>query len=180
MSAYTPDELSQLRNLRKSIADFKALIAAMPADLRRPEYNAQFNELRAEARALLKGPFTEDVPRAITGDVSRDRALMMVVIGGVFLALVGFGINSIILEDVLVNSLGCCVSSGGMLLVMGALGVLVVKNARERVNAVGDLAYRADLLLYQIDHRLYMVGVGQPEAQTGPMPNLAPPESDEF
>ncbi|MCG3211321.1 MAG: hypothetical protein FOGNACKC_04965 [Anaerolineae bacterium] len=184
MTTYTPDELSQLKRIRKSVADFAAMVKALPPDVRYAEYNAQFNELRAEARALLKGQFTEEVPRAITGDVSRDRALSVIAILGVFLALVGFGINSIILEDVLVNSLGCCVSSGGMLLVLGALGVLAMKVMRERVNTGAELSYRAELLLYQLDHRLYMESNGgapaQPQTPASTPPDLAPPESDEF
>jgi hypothetical protein len=184
MSTFTSDDLSQLKKIRKSVADFKAMLDSLPASSRNLEYNSQFNELRSEAKALLKGPFTEDVPRAITGDVSRDRSLSVVVILGVVLALIGFGVNSIILEDVLVNSLGCCVSSGGMLLVLGALGVMLMRNVRERVTTVDQLSYRCDLLLYQLDHRLYMEETtAQP--QTPPPsavvpPDLAPPESDEF
>ena len=191
MTTLTPDDLSQLRKIRKSVADFKAMLSKLPPDSRQLEHNSQFNELRSEAKALLKGPFTEDVPRAITGDVSRDRALSVVVILGVVLALIGFGVNSMILDDVLVYSLGCCVSSGGMLLVLGAMGVMLMKNVRERVTTVDQLRYRCDLLLYQLDHRLYMAENGQP--QSPPMagsvvspapgmvpPDLAPPESDEF
>lgn len=184
MTSFTPDELSQLRRLRKSVADFAAMVKSLPPALRHADYNAQFNELRAEARALLKGPFTEEVPRAITGSFSRDRALSAIVILGVLLALVGFGINSVILDDVLVYSLGCCVSSGGMLLVLGALGVLAMKLVRDRVSTGAELSYRAELLLYQLDHRLYMEGNGAPAQPEAPAPvlppNLAPPESDEF
>lgn len=188
MTTFTPDELNQLQRLRNSVADFKALIENLPPDARLAEYNAQFNELRAEAKALLKGPFTEEVPRTITGDISRDRSLSAIVVLGVLLAMIGFGINSVILEDVLVNSLGCCISSGGTLLVVGALGVLLMKNIRERVNTVSELTYRTELLLYQLDHRLYMeaneampAGAGSSQSEPSasvPPPDLAPPESD--
>jgi hypothetical protein len=88
----------------------------------------------------------------------------VIVIVGVILALLGLGINSIILEDVIINSLGCLVSAGGMLLVIGGFVVLSAKNMRQRVSTMEDLLQRSDLLLYQIDHQLRMVDVG-PEAQ---------------
>ena len=78
---------------------------------------------------------------------------------GVMLALVGLGVNAIILEDVIVNSVGCCVSSGGMLLIVGAFAALGTKSARQRVSNMNDLRQNIDLLLYQIDHRLKMAGV---------------------
>lgn len=158
---YAPsgDDLAQLQSLRTSVTDFRAMLEAQAPGARNLEYNQQFNELRSETRALLRSPFTEEVPRAITGDVARDRMISAIVIVGVILALVGLGINTIVLEDVLVNSLGCCISSGGMLLLVGALGVMLLRNYRERVTTVSELIYRVDLLLFQIDHRLAMSGV---------------------
>jgi hypothetical protein len=155
----TSQELAQLQQLRGSLSDFRAMLAVLPETERLAEYNQQFNQLRLEARALLKGNFTEEVPRAITGDVSVDRRISLIVMGGVILALIGLGINAIILEDVLVNSLGCCISSGGILLVIGGFVALSVKHSRERVSNVADLRERSDLLLFEIDHRLKMSGV---------------------
>jgi hypothetical protein len=156
--SYSPNELDQLKRFRASVAEFKGLISGMPADYRSPDHNHQFNLLRTEGLTLLKSPFSEDVPEANTGRFSQSSSISLIVVLGVILALLGLGINSVILEDVLVNSLGCCVSSGGMLLVIGAFGVLTLKNFRGRVTAAADLTYLCDLLLYQVDHRLAMVG----------------------
>ena len=181
---YSPDELEQLQTLRASVADFKAIVDGLSEDNRNAEYNEQFNQLRTESRALLKGGFTEDVPKAITGDVSKDRSLSLIVILGVILALIGLGINAIVLEDVMVNSLGCCISSGGMLLLIGAFAVLAMKNVRERVTQANDLGQRCDLLLYQLDHALRMAGVGTPGSpaatvgpQIRPTSDFGPPPS---
>jgi len=106
---------------------------------------------------VLKGDFTTKVPKAITGDVSTDRSVSVIVLVGVILALLGLGINSIILEDVIINSIGCLISTGGMLLVIGGFFVLSAKNIRQRVSNMEGLRQRCDLLLYQIDHRLSMV-----------------------
>jgi hypothetical protein len=180
------EEVNQLYIFRNSIAQFRVLLDTLPADERSMEHNKQFNELRSEAQALLKTPFTENVPRAITGNTNTDRSISAIVVVGALLALVGFGINSLILEDLIVNSLGCCISSGGLLLVIGAFVVLAMKNVRERVTSVTDLSYQTDLLLYQVDHRLAMIGqqAAQPPqpapASPKPVPpppaNLAPPE----
>ena len=150
--------IGQLQQLRMSVADFRAMLASLPEDERSVEHNEQFNQFRKETMALLGRDVGEEVPRAITGDVTTDRSISLIVILGVILALTGLGINAIILEDVIVNSLGCCVSSGGMLLVIGAFGVLAMKNYRERVNDIAQLRERCDLLLLQIDHRLRMGG----------------------
>jgi len=161
---YTAAEIEQLHRFRASVAEFADIVAALPADERSPEHNQQFNQLREEARGLIKGGFTTEVPRSITGDVTTDRSVSVIVIVGVILALLGLGINSIILEDVIINSLGCLISAGGMLLVIGGFVVLSAKNMRQRVSNMEDLLQRSDLLLYQIDHQLRVVDVG-PEAQ---------------
>lgn len=153
---FTPQELQQLRQFRASVADFRDMVTTAPPDQRSPEHNEQFNRLREEAKVRLKGYFVTPVPKAITGDVSTDRSVSVVVIAGVILALLGLGINSIILEDVIINSLGCLISSGGMLLVIGSFVVLSSKNMRQRVSNMDDLRQRADLLLYQVDHYLRM------------------------
>lgn len=170
---YSPDELEQLKMLRTSVADFEAIVDALPGDSRNAQYNEQFNQLRTESRAVLKGGFTKDVPKAITGDVGKDRSLSLIVILGVILALIGLGINAIVLEDVMVNSLGCCISSGGMLLLIGAFAVLAMKNVKERVTPASDLGQRCDLLLHQLDHALRMGGAGL----TPPAPKISMPPS---
>jgi len=155
---YSPDELDRLKKFRASAADFKELISLLPPEYRSIDHNRQFNELRSEGQALLKGPFTDDVPEASLGGLGDAGPISVIVVAGVILALVGLGINSIVLEDVLINSLGCCVSSGGMLLIVGAFAVLVNRYRRGRTTANIDLTYQCDLLLYQIDHRLAMIG----------------------
>jgi hypothetical protein len=153
---FTPAELDQILQLRASILDFREIIASLPAGLRRAEYNEQFNQLRLEARPWLNGHFTSNVPRAITGDISTDRSLFVMATLGVIMALTGLGVNSIILDDVIFNSVGFCVYGAGMLFVIGAFGVLITRHLRERVSNIEDLRRHCDLLLYQIDHRLKM------------------------
>ena len=152
-------QANQLQQLRMSVADFRAMLASLPDENRSVEHNEQFNQFRSEAVTLLGGELSEDVPKAITGDVTTDRSLSLIVILGVILALTGLGVNAIILESVIINSLGCCVSGGGTLLVIGAFGVMAMKNYRERVNNIAQLRERCDLLLLQLDHRLRMGGM---------------------
>lgn len=192
-AGHSQTAVDQLTAMRHSVVQFKALVDGLPPERRSLEHNQQFNELRAETRALLQTPFTHKIPRAITGDLNRDRTLSLVVVFGVILTLLGLGVNSVILESLLVNSLGCLVSSGGMLLIIGAFGVMVARNVRERVTDAGELSYRCDLLLYQLDHRLAMLGAAPaaqiPAATTTttdladyapapPPPAIAPPEAD--
>jgi hypothetical protein len=157
-----PEEAERLRQLRASLSDFRAMLASLPDEKRSVEHNQQFNQMRLEARTLLGGVFAEEVPKAITGDVTTDRSISLIVILGVILALGGLGLNSVILDDVTINSLGCCISSGGMLLVIGAFAVLARKNIQERVNDIYELRERCDLLMLEIDHRLKMAGTGVP------------------
>jgi hypothetical protein len=156
--SYSPDELDRLKTFRESVAEFKALISALPADYRSADHNRQFNLLRSEGLELLRTPFSDDVPEANASLSSQSSSISLIVVLGVILALLGLGINAIILEDVLINSLGCCVSSGGMLLVIGAFGILAMKNVRGKMTAAADLNYLCDLLLYEVDHRLSMIG----------------------
>ena len=57
--------------------------------------------------------YTINAPQAVSGSLLAERGqkvstrLSGIVIFGVILALLGLGINSIILEDVIINSLGC-------------------------------------------------------------------------
>ncbi len=157
----TVEEIEQLQLLRVSVLDFRMMVSALPAKDRSPEHNDQFNKLRVNTGMLLKSQFTTKISPAITGDVTTDRSINLIVILGVILALIGLGVNSVILEDVIINSGGCCVSSGGMLLIIGGFFTLVTRNRRQRVSNMDDLRQRSDLLLYQIDHRLKMSGVGQ-------------------
>ena len=180
--SYSPDELDRLAQFRQSLTEFKELIANLPTDHRSADHNHQFNQLRAEAELLLKTPFVEEgVPPATTGDSSGSSAISLIVVLGVLLALVGFGINAVILEDVLINSLGCCVSSGGMLLVVGAFGLLVTRQFRDKVTPNSELSYLTDLLIYQIDHRLAMVGQTSADipqtSDFGRRPQVPPPET---
>jgi hypothetical protein len=160
----TPEEVTRLQQLWSSVSDFRDMLDTLPDKLRSVEHNQQFNQFRLEAKTLIKGALAEDIPEAITGDVTTDRSISLIVILGVILALAGLGVNAIILEDVIVNSLGCCISSGGMLLVIGAFAVLSMKNARQRVNNIADLRQRSDLLLLQIEHRIKMDGVAEEQA----------------
>ncbi len=155
----TSEEIDQFQRLRASLLDFREMAALLPPKERSPEHNQQFNQLRQDTLTLLKGRFTSKVPKAITGNVSTDRSISLIVILGVILALLGLGVNSIILEDVIVNSIGFCIYGGGLLLIIGAFVVLVMRNYRQRVSSMNDLRQRSDLVLYQIDHRLKMAGV---------------------
>jgi hypothetical protein len=125
-------------------------------------YSEQFNQLRLEAKALLKDPdFDQKVPRAITEELWASRSqrtifprLSVLTFLGVILALVGLGVNSIVLDDVLVNSAGCCISSVGMLLVLGSFAVWGLVNTRRRITNLGDLYLRCESLLDQVDQTL--------------------------
>ena len=157
--SFTPEEIGQLQKLRASILDFREMVALLPPNQRSAEHNQQFNQLRDEAKTLLKGQFTSKVPKAITGDVTADRSLTLIVILGVILALVGLGVNSVILDDVIINSVGFCIYGGGLLLIIGAFVVFLLRHLRRRTSSMDDLRKRSDLLLYQIDHRLKMQGI---------------------
>lgn len=156
---FTPEEIDQLQRLRASILDFREMVALLPANQRSTDHNRQFNQLRDEARTLLKGEFTSKVPKAITGDVVADRSITMVVVLGVILALTGLGINAVILDDVIINSVGFCIYGGGLLLTIGAFVVLLLRHFRRRTSSMDNLRKHSDLLLYQIDHRLKMLGI---------------------
>lgn len=161
-SGYTAEELRYLQRLRNSVGDPQTAVAPLAADARSDTYNEQFNQLRLEAKALLKDPeFEQKVPRAITEAVWTERSqrtilprLSAITFLGVILALVGLGVNSIILEDVVVNSLGCCVSGGGMLLVIGSFAVWSLTSTRRRLTNLGDLYVRCEALLAEIDNIL--------------------------
>lgn len=179
-SGYTAEELRYLQRLRDSLVDFQNAIAPQAADVRSDTYNEQFNQLRLEVKALLKDPeFEQKVPRAVTEAVWTERSqrtifprLSVITFLGVILALVGLGVNSIVLEDVVVNSLGCCVSGGGMLLVIGSFAVWSLTSTRRRLTNLGDLYVRCETLLAVIDYTLE-TAVPDPAARQTSVPSAA-------
>jgi hypothetical protein len=159
------------------------MIAALPADGQDNARNEQFNILRLEAKLLLKdGHFDKKAPRAITEEALVDRRqrvilprLSGIVLFGVILALVGLGVNSIILDDWLVNSMGCLVSTGGMLLIIMA-AVVWAWSGRRRLSNYGELYLGCNGLLYEINHALNQVIPGLEERlapEPANTPNLA-------
>ncbi|MBN1994893.1 MAG: hypothetical protein JW953_19510 [Anaerolineae bacterium] len=165
-SDYSPESLEQLQRLRVSVLAFQNEVAPLPANEQSQPHNEQFNQLRLEAQALLnKQGFDKRVPRAITEALAAEHSqkniiprISVIVVFGVILALFGLGINSIILEDIIINSLGCLISTLGMLLVVGAFVVLGTANMRQqrRLTNLGDLYQRCNMLLYEINHALNM------------------------
>jgi hypothetical protein len=161
-ASFTPQELDQLQQLRVSVLAFQNMIAALSADEQNNARNEQFNQLRLEAKALLKDrAFDKKVAKAITQDVLADHRqrvilprLSGIVMFGVILALLGLGINSVVLDDLVINSLGCLVSSGGMALVIGALLVWTWTNSRQRLSNLGELYLNCNALLYEMNHAL--------------------------
>jgi hypothetical protein len=169
--SFTPQELDQLQQVRLSLLAFINTIAPLPADEKNDARSAQFNQIRLEAKALLREhDFDKRVPKAITQDVLAERSqrvilprLSGIVMFGVILALLGLGINSIILEDLLINSLACLISSGGMALVFGAFVVWAITMLRGRLSNLGDLYLRSNALLYEIEQALNMALPGWAE-----------------
>src|SRR5262245_38255250 len=106
-SDFTPQELERLQQTRLAVSAFQNAIATLPADEQNSGRNEQFNQLRLEVKALLKERnFDQKVPKAITAEALADRServilprLTGIVIFGVMLALLGLGVNSIILDD---------------------------------------------------------------------------------
>lgn len=165
MTDLTSEQLDRLQRLRASLTAFQQSIGALPADRQSNAHNVQFNQLLFETRSLLpEEEVVNQVSPALTDETLAAHAqkdflprLSGVVILGVILVLTGLGINSIILEDMVINSVACCISSGGMLLVVGALAVLGIGSIRRRLTDLGELYQRCDTLLYQINHALNMV-----------------------
>lgn len=163
-STYPEAELDRLQRLRASVMAFQKSISSLPADEASNIYNEQFNQLRSEAKSLLRRRgFEKKVAPALTEELVAERTqtaiiprLSAIVIFGVILALLGLGINSIILEDVLINSLGCLISSSGMLLIIGAFTVLTMANVRQKqkLTNFGELYQRCTTLIYEISHEL--------------------------
>lgn len=170
-SDFTPQELEQLQRVRLSVLAFQRAIATLPADEYNEGRSEQFNQIWLEAKAILNDSnFDKKIPRAMTKDLLAERSqrvimsrLSGIVMFGVILALLGLGINSIILDDLIVNSLGCLVSSGGMLLVIGAFVVWAVNSMRRRVNNLGDLYLGSNALLVEIENVLNLALPGWAE-----------------
>jgi hypothetical protein len=101
--------------------------------------------------------------------------LSAIVILGVILALVGLGINSIILDEFVINSLACLISTGGMLLIIGAFGVLGMTNWRQpgRLTNYGDLYQYCSALLYEISHALNMTIPDLTDRPADPIPEIS-------
>ncbi len=179
-ASFTTQELDQLQQLRVSVLAFQNMIAALPADEQNNPGNEQFNQLRLEAKALLKDRgFDKKVAKAITQDVLaeyRQRVVLPrlsgIVIFGVILALLGLGINSIVLDDLVINSLACLVSSGGMALVIGALMVWTWTNSRQRLSNLGELYLSCNALSYEINHALNQAIPGLADHPTGEAPEM--------
>ena len=172
--------LYKLQRLRASILAFQNKIASLPAKERNTPLNEQFNQLRAEAKSLIKDPgFDKKVPRAITEDIQGERLqkkilprLFGVITLGVLLALVGLGINSIILDTLIVNILACLVSLTGIFMVIGAFVVFRLNRAESRLSNYGDLYQRCDTLLYQIIYTLNLASPGLADQPIVEIPNL--------
>jgi len=165
-SELSRETLDRLQRLRVSVLTFRNEIAPLPADGQSNARNEQFNQLRLEAKVILKDrDFDKRIPRAVTADVIAERSqkiiiprLSAIVILGVILALLGLGVNSVILEDFVINSLGCLISTGGMLLIIGAFIVLGLTNLRQQksLTSFGNLYQHCQVLLYEINHTLNM------------------------
>lgn len=179
-SGFTPQELDQLQQIRLSLLAFQSTFATLPADEQNDARNEQFNQIRLEAKALLRDrDFDKKVPKAITQDTLAERSqrvimprLSGIVMFGVILALLGLGINAIILEDVIINSLACLISSGGMALVVGAFVVWAITMARGRVSNLGDLYLRSNALLFEIEQALNLALPGWAERSTERVPEI--------
>ncbi|MFC1975429.1 hypothetical protein ACFLXQ_03405 [Chloroflexota bacterium] len=79
-SNFTPEALGQLQRLRVSVLAFQNEIAPLPAGEQSNARNEQFNQLRLEAKALLKEQdFDKKVPKAMTDELLGERAQQTVI-----------------------------------------------------------------------------------------------------
>ncbi|GEM_PF-1153507 len=175
----TKQDLDRLQRLRASVRAFQNSIAPLPATESNNDYNEHFNQLRLEAKSILVTQgFDKRVSQAMTEEILKERqaallpGLSGVVILGVLLSLLGLGVNSVVLNDVIINSVSCCVSSGGMLLIMGTLAIWSIANFWRRLSNLGDLYQRSDALLHQIDHTLNMALPGLANHSPTEIPNI--------
>ena len=158
---FDPQDIVELQRIRALGAALQKMIADLDATEQNNDYNEQFNKMRFEVTAILRRyGFDLNVPRAITTNVLAERnqkftvRLSGIVILGVMIVLVGLGVNSIILEDLLINSFGCLVSSLGMLLVIGSFVVWGLTSTRQQLSNLGDLYIRCETFLQQLDQIL--------------------------
>ena len=107
---FSQQDLNELQRLRALTFAFQRMIANLDANEQNNEYNEQFNKILADTRNILRRyGLGLDAPRVVSSGVLAERGqkistrLTGIVIFGVMLALVGLGINSIILEDVIIN-----------------------------------------------------------------------------
>ncbi len=162
----TQPQIVKLQRIRSSVLALRDQISALPAKERNNAHNEQFNQLRLEAKALLQSPnFDKQVPRAVTEAAQAERArrktiprLFMVITLGVILALLGLGINAIILEDVIVNSIGCVISTIGFFMVMASFGVFQASQVRRRDTNYGELYAQCETLLGLINQAIGQFG----------------------
>lgn len=179
-SGLTLRELDQLQQIRLSLLAFQGAFATLPADEQNDARNEQFNQIRLEAKALLQDrDFDKKVPKAVSADTLAERRqrvivprLSGIVMFGVILALLGLGINSIILEDFIINSLACLVSSGGMVLILGAFLVWAITMARGQISNLGDLYLRSNTLLLEIEQALNLALPGWAERWSERVPEV--------
>ena len=176
---FDQQDLNELQRLRALTFAFQRMIANLDANERNNDYNDQFNKIHAETKAVLsRHGLKVAVPRAVSTSVVAERGqnvstrLTGIVIFGVILALLGLGINSIILEDVIINSLGCLISTGGMLLVIGAFAVWAGTIARRKLANLGDVYLLSEALLQQLDETLTTAMPGYAAAPAVEVPRL--------
>ncbi len=161
-STLSAAQLDKLQRLRASVVGFQNKIGGLPATETDNGLNEQFNDLRLETKSLLKTrDFDKRVPQAITDEVKAGHfqkvmmpRLFAIITLGVILVLLGLGVNSIILEDIIVNTMGCLVSSAGLLLVIGAFAVFMMNQARSALTNHGQLYQHSQALLERIDEAL--------------------------
>ncbi len=180
-SNFSEHDLDELQRLRALTLAFQRMIANLDATEQNNTYNEQFNKIRVETKTIFNHyGLKVNAPKAVTTTVLAERGqqvstrLSGIVILGVILVLLGLGINSIILEDVIINSLGCLISTGGMLLVIGTFAVWTLTNLRRRLTNMGDLYLRAELLQQQIDEILRAARPGSASLasiETPPIPS---------
>ncbi len=158
---FTQDELLELQRIRALVLSLQHKIANLDAGEQHDAYNDQFNRLRFEASAILSDPtFDAAVPKAVSASVLAERSqksiarLSTLVVVGVVVALVGLGINSVILEDLLVNTVGCLTGAVGMFIVLGALVAMGISIPRRRLTNMAELYRLCDQLVQRLDEVL--------------------------
>ncbi|MEM7347243.1 MAG: hypothetical protein AAF485_23640 [Chloroflexota bacterium] len=162
-AGFTQQDIDRLNHLRALLVAFQKNISKLAADEQNSPHNEEFNRVRFETKSLLKDSgFDKNVPKAVTSEVLAERStksvkrFFSIVTLGTVLALIGLGINSIILEDVIINSVACVVSLAGIILIFAAFGVSGF-TGRRNITDIGDLYTLGDALLQQMDQGLRKV-----------------------